>query len=81
MALRYQHHSASVRANTHTAPGTSFHVLPSSPDSELPKLHRQRVRFMSEAPSGAATPISDSFPPSGVSTPVSEIRLTEEHFQ
>lgn len=48
---------------------------------KLPQFHRQRVRFMSEAPSGVVTPITGSFPPSGASTPVSEIRLTEELFQ
>jgi len=48
---------------------------------KLPQLHRQRVRFMSDAPSGIVTPVTSSFPPSGASTPVSEIRLTEELFQ
>ncbi|KAF9464802.1 Orm1 type endoplasmic reticulum protein [Collybia nuda] len=50
---------------------------------KLPQLHRQRVRFMSEAPSGMATPITPSFPSSGTLTPVDTptIDITAAHFR
>ncbi|KAG6845450.1 hypothetical protein H0H87_009358 [Tephrocybe sp. NHM501043] len=53
---------------------------------QLPQLHRQRVRFMSDdvSQSGTSTPVTPSFPPSGAQTPQSEksplINITEAHF-
>ncbi|RDB20000.1 hypothetical protein Hypma_012889 [Hypsizygus marmoreus] len=52
---------------------------------KLPQLHRQRVRFMSDDPSGMATPVTPSFPPSGTQTPpvgaLGPADITEAHFQ
>ncbi|KAJ7098717.1 Orm1 type endoplasmic reticulum protein [Mycena belliarum] len=47
---------------------------------KLPQLHRQRVRFMQDEPSGMATPITPMFS-SGASTPLGPRDITEAHFQ
>ncbi|KAG6850197.1 hypothetical protein H0H93_016626 [Arthromyces matolae] len=52
---------------------------------KLPQLHRQRVRFLSEDPSEATTPLDASFPSSGTQTPLSSqqsplITITEANF-
>ncbi|KAJ6515413.1 Orm1 type endoplasmic reticulum protein [Mycena sanguinolenta] len=47
---------------------------------KLPQLHRQRVRFMQDEPSGIATPETPGIP-SGRSTPSSLRDITEAHFR
>ncbi|KAF7352389.1 Protein ORM1 [Mycena venus] len=47
---------------------------------KLPQLHRQRVRFMQDEPSGIATPATP-VTPSGASTPSSLRDITEAHFR
>jgi hypothetical protein len=44
---------------------------------KLPQLHRQRVRFMADDPSGIATPVTPSFPPSRTRTPVRDLNPAE----
>ncbi|KAJ7437106.1 ORMDL family-domain-containing protein [Mycena galericulata] len=44
---------------------------------KLPQLHRQRVRFMQEEPSGAVTPVFNS----AASTPPGPRDITEAHFK
>ncbi|KAE9409815.1 Orm1 type endoplasmic reticulum protein [Gymnopus androsaceus JB14] len=52
---------------------------------KFPQLHRQRVRFMANDVSGAATPVTLSFPPSRSTTPVNggtpPVIITEAHFR
>ncbi|KAF7355736.1 Protein ORM1 [Mycena sanguinolenta] len=47
---------------------------------KLPQLHRQRVRFLQDDPSGIATPETPGIP-SGRSTPSSLRDITEAHFR
>ncbi|KAJ6458660.1 Orm1 type endoplasmic reticulum protein [Mycena vitilis] len=47
---------------------------------KLPQLHRQRVRFMQDQPSGMATPVTPMFP-SGASTPLGPRDITEAYFK
>jgi hypothetical protein len=52
---------------------------------KLPQLHRQRVRFMPDDPSGVATPITPIFPSSRPHTPIMGLQgpadITEAHFR
>jgi len=48
---------------------------------KLPQLHRQRVRFLADDPSGVATPITPVFGPD-VSRRIPEPKdITEDHFR
>jgi hypothetical protein len=81
MAVRREYFGSSLCAHPEATPGTLRNLFLRPHFMIFLQLHRQRVRFMQDDPSGFATPVTPMFPSSGANTPPGPKDITEEHFR